>query len=426
MQKVMDEAEQCQALALLLAPETWPPDTSALEPELYSGTFQELAEMLKAGAAKQDIIDRAKRRGILEKIFAANPELSPEQAQAAKLASRWQLITAAELMQPAKPPTWLVDHMIRKPALVSIYGAPGSLKTMLAYDLAVAVASGTTWLPHLASEPGTGGGYAVNQAPGLIVDLDNGPEGLQERMGALARGRGLELPPELTAISLPHPSLNMARQDDMELLIEQAKVLRAGFILIDNLGTASGGADENSSQMVPIMDNLRYLTQTTGAVVLVIHHARKAPSNGQDLDTMRGYTGIPAAFNLTIQVARDDTDITIKSTKTRENEFSPFIIRWTYEDTPEGALEWARFWHVQDIRPKRALYQQTAAAIPDILKGLSHKPNQAELARLLQEREGISRPTALEAISRAVKSGAVNEAKAGDYRTAERRYSVKG
>lgn len=420
----MSEADQCQALGALLAPETWPPDTSGLDPALYTGAFQEIAEMLKLGMAKPDIMAKAKKRGILPAILQANPDINPAQAKIERLASRWQLITAAELMQPVKPPNFLIGRIIRKPALICFYGAPGSLKTMLAYDMAVCVAAGIPWLPHLPGEAGTGGGHAVSQAPGLIVDLDNGPEGLQERIGALSRGRGLTTPPPYAAISLPNPLLNLAMPEDTQNVIDQARALGAGFILIDNLGTASGGADENSSQMVPVMANLRHITNTTGAVVNVIHHSRKAPSNGREGDRLRGHSSIEAAFDLALMIERDENLLTIKSTKTRANEVMPFIARWTFEDTQEGALEWARFWHIEDIRPKRAAYQETAAAIPEILKALDHQPSQTELIGLIRDKQSIGQETAIKAIAQAVKAGDIKEAQDGQHKTAAKRYSI--
>ena len=409
----MSEADQCQALANLLAPETWPPDTSALDPEVFSGAFQELAEMVKAGQPQKDILATATRRGVIASILQANTAASPEQARADKLASRWQLITAAELMQPAKPPVYLLHGMIRKPALICFYGPPGNLKTMLAYDMAVCVAAGLPWLPHLASEPGAGGGYTVKPGPALILDLDNGRDRLQERMGALSRGHGLTEPPPFTAISLPNPPLNLALPEDTANVIDQAKALQASLILIDNLGTASGGADENSAEMIAVMANLRYIAESTGAVINAIHHTRKGLANGgREGDRLRGHSSIEAALDLALIIEREGNDITVKSTKTRDNPIKPFIARWTYEANQWSALEWARLWHVADLQPDMPEYQRLALKVPEILATLDHEPKQAELAGML-EQEGTTRPTALKAISAAVQSGAVIETKTG-------------
>ncbi len=427
MQKVMSEADQCQVLADLLAPETWPPDTSALDTGVFSGAYQELAEMLKIGAIKPDIMAKAKKRGILDKILQANTAINPEQAKAARLASRWQLIPAAELMQPAKPPVYLLHGMIRKPALICFYGPPGNLKTMLAYDMAVCVAAGLPWLPHLPAEPGAGGGYTVNSGPALILDLDNGRDRLQERMGALSRGRGLTEPPPFTAISLPNPPLNLATPEDTANVIDQAKALQASLIIIDNLGTASGGADENSAEMIAVMANLRFIAESTGAVLIPIHHTRKGLSNGgREGDRLRGHSSIEAALDLALLIEREGNDITVKSTKTRDNPIKPFIARWTYEANQWGALEWARLWHVADVQPDMPEYQRLALKVPDILAELEPGPSQTKLAAAISEASGVTKPTALQAIRAAVKSGAIIETVTGTGQTAPKTYRKAG
>ena len=54
--------------------------------------------------------------------------------------------------------------------------------------------------------------------------------------------------------------------------------------IIDNLGTVSGGRDENSSEMVDVMANLRWAAQESGATIWIIHHARKGTgtTNGRE------------------------------------------------------------------------------------------------------------------------------------------------
>lgn len=415
----MSEADQCQALADLLAAETWPPDTSALDPAAFTGSYQELAELLKAGKPQDEILDTATRRGVIANILQANPG----QTAAARLASRWQLITAAELMQPAKPPVYLLDRMIRKPGLICFYGPPGNLKTMLAYDMAVCIAAGLPWLPHLPGDPESGGNYPVNPGPALILDLDNGRDRLQERMGALSRGRGLTTPPPYAAISLPNPPLNLAKPEDTQNVIDQALDLKASLIIIDNLGTASGGADENSAEMIAVMANLRYITETTGAVVNGIHHTRKGAANGgREGDRLRGHSSIEAALDLALLIEREGNDITVKSTKTRDNPIKPFIARWSYQANEWGALEWARLWHIKDLQPDMPEYQRLALKVPEILAELDPDPSKTKLAKAIEDAAGVTKPTAFQAIDLAVKSGTIIETKTGAGLTAPKAY----
>jgi len=416
------ESEQRQIISRILAGNG--PEPKSLEPSDFTGYLRQ-AVMLYQEGNKPKTIQVVIPASELAAILAPDPELTPDDATALELAKRWKVIPASELMQPPKPPTFLLGRMIRKPSLISFYGPPGSLKTMLAYDLAVCVAAGVPWLPHLPSEPGIGGAYQVNQCPVLIMDMDNGKDRLQERLSALTKARNLPNTIPVQAVSLPNPPLNMNKREDTDILIEQALALKAGLILIDNLGTASGGVDENSGDMIQVMSNLRYAAETTGAVVIVIHHARKGQSNGgREGDRLRGHSSIEASLDLVLLIEReeDDDDITVRSTKTRDNPVKPFMARFSYEDDTEGTLIWARLWHIEDIQPKRSEYKRVALVVPEVLHALDHEPKQAELAGLLQDQEGIGRETALKAINAAVQSGAITEVKTGEWKTAPRIY----
>jgi len=85
------------------------------------------------------------------------------------------------------------------------------------------------------------------------VDCDNGKNRLQERFGALCRGHNLTSEPPLSAISLANPPIDLLRNvpgevnADTQSLRVQIQDLGACMVVIDNLGTVSGGAEENSS-----------------------------------------------------------------------------------------------------------------------------------------------------------------------------------
>jgi hypothetical protein len=107
------------------------------------------------------------------------------------------------------------------------------------------------------------------------------------------------------------------------------------MIVIDNLGTVSGGVDENSPQMKAVMSNLRRLADVTGAAVIVIHHQRKSNGfKGRVGDTLRGHSSIEAALDLALLVERDEESgdsIKVKSTKTRNVEVMPFSATFIYK-----------------------------------------------------------------------------------------------
>ena len=341
------------------------------------------------------------------------------------LEQRWQLLGINDLLQPPEPPNYLIDKMIRKPGLVCFYGVPGDLKTMIVMDMVVCIASGLNWLEPLPKF-GEGGSYQVQQSPSLWVDQDNGKNRLKERFGALCRSRGILNAP-IHAISLPRPSFNAGKESEAEILAEQIMRLNVGVCVIDNLCSVSGGCDENSSQMEPVMNNLRWIAENTGAVIPIIHHANKGttPTGGRDGNRLRGHSSIEANLDLALLVERNGDDLAIKSTKTRDDPVSPFMVKWTFEKNKYGALNTARFWHIANIQTEQAGYMTAGDELPDLLKGMEESPTQNKLCKAIDDTYGLKRPQALQAIKYAVKKGIISEIPTGNSKTSPKKYSPK-
>jgi len=72
--------------------------------------------------------------------------------------------------------------------------------------------------------------------------------------------------------------------------------------VIDTLNQASPAADENSSQdMGVIIKHLKLLQESTGGLVLIIHHTGKNTSQG-----LRGHSSLKAALDANIEVIGGD------------------------------------------------------------------------------------------------------------------------
>lgn len=274
----MNTDEQNQILSRFLVGEGQKPDTAKINPLDFDGWRANIAAMLKRGDNPDDVLEVLTPIQVQE-FFKCDPERDPEDIINAKLSQRWNLLGANDLLRPAKKPDYLIHKMIRKPALVCYYGAPGGLKTMIAMDQFICVASGQSWLSPLPGV-GSGGNYKVSQTTGLWLDMDNGIERSRERFGAFCRARKITDIP-IHAISLPRPVFDASNKQEAELLATQIEQVKAGICVIDNLGTVSGGRDENSSQMVDVMANLRWIAESTRAVVVIIHHARQQGRAGQ-------------------------------------------------------------------------------------------------------------------------------------------------
>ena len=242
--------------------------------------------------------------------------------------------TAADAFKPRPPVEYLVTGLLRRPSLNMLFGPPGAMKTLLTLDLCIAVAAGMDWLPP---SPDFEGGlpYATNQVPTMFIDFDNGEDDLHERIEALTIGRNLE-PKNLDFYYYSFPeggfiASNKTHIGDLMLRIQQHGI---GMVWIDNLGIVKGGANENADEMIPVMNNFRYIAQKSGAVVGLVHHQNKSQGfKRRSGESIRGHSSIEAALNLALLVDREEygEKITIKPAKMRGGMIYPFAASFAYE-----------------------------------------------------------------------------------------------
>jgi AAA domain len=186
----------------------------------------------------------------------------------------------------------------------------------------------------------------INKGNVVWLDFENGKRRTHERFSAL--GRTLQLPGDapISYYSMPTPWLDSKDKSQIEELAKLVNKHQGKLVTIDNLGNISGGADENTTEMVEIFAHLRWLVEETGTVLIVIHHRRKSdPKNGRAGDALRGHSSIEAALDLALLIDRTDNSqtINIKPTKVRGADIQPFSATFSYLHDDSGELKEARF-----------------------------------------------------------------------------------
>lgn len=322
--------------------------------------------------------------------LALHPELIPQNGK--DPADPWQVFTLADAYLDRPPLQYIAAGLFPLPSLNIVYGAPGTMKSLIMADLAVCVAAGELWLPPAEWMPGATG-IKTKQAPTMWLDFDNGKRPTHERIGALARARNLPIDTPLYYYSLPMPWLDANKPESIGNLITRATSRGVELIVIDNLGLISGGAAEGTEAMIPVMGALRQMAEATGAAIVVIHHQRKTGQIAARAgESLRGHSSIEAALDLAILIEREEGSkiVSLKSTKTRGVDVYPFSAEFTYthqENTTE--LETAKFWGlpVEDTTSDRAIEN----AILEVLG--QESLNQSNLVKAVKERgiTGINR-----------------------------------
>ena len=257
----------------------------------------------------------------------------------------WKAYTLEDSFTEREPVQYVVEGVLERPSLNILYGAPGALKSLLTADMAVCVAQGKDWL-HPAPWKTGAKPYKTIQTPVMFVDFDNGPRRTHDRFEALARHYKTPLDAPLFYYSLPQPWLNAGDKASIGALVNRAKEREIGLLVIDNLGLISGGVDENSPAMIPVMSLLRQLTEEIECATKVIHHERKSTGVGRIGERLRGHSSIEGSIDLALLIEREyrSESISIKSTKTRGVDVDPFSAVFTFEHDNYGNLFSAAFY----------------------------------------------------------------------------------
>jgi putative DNA primase/helicase len=185
---------------------------------------------------------------------------------------------------------WLVRGVLPAEGLAALYGASGSGKGFLIFDMGCCIADGKEWFSR-----------RVSKAPVTYVCLE-GEAGMGKRIKAWKQHNGRPVPDGMKFILQP---FQLMFSDDLD---ELAKAILAGngsggLVIIDTLNRAAPGSDENSSvDMGKLISAAKSLQIMVGGIVLLVHHTGKDTTKG-----LRGHSSLYAALDGAIEVIATDS-----------------------------------------------------------------------------------------------------------------------
>lgn len=208
---------------------------------------------------------------------------------------RLALVTVGHLCSRPRP-RWFVRGLLPERALAVIYGEPGSGKTFLVLDLALAVARGVPWL-----------GLRARQGGVLYVACEGA---LRSRLEAYLSHHELAAD-QLSRLRVIESSVNLLDPGaDLELMIarvgEAARdVDGVSVVVIDTLNRAMSGGNENApDDMGAMIAAAARITAATGAIVIFVHHCGKDAARGS-----RGHSSLKGAADLEISVTNAENGV---------------------------------------------------------------------------------------------------------------------
>ena len=198
---------------------------------------------------------------------------------------RLPLCRAADLLADAAPPRrWLVESLWAERAVGILGGEPKCGKSLLALDVAVAVASGTPCLRRFAvAQRGRVLLYAAEDALPIV----------RERLEGIAAAAGTGLG-SLDLFVITAPTLRLDTETDRARLEETVRVARPRLLVLDPF-VRLHAIDENAAgEVAPLLGYLRRLERTYETAVLLVHHVRKGAAKLRGGQALRGSSELHA------------------------------------------------------------------------------------------------------------------------------------
>lgn len=210
-----------------------------------------------------------------EQEDAADEELTSE----FKVESYRDVLTARD-----STPGWLVEHFWMQSSHGAIAGEPKSFKSTLAMDLAVSVASGKPFL----------GKYAVMQTgPVLYIQNENARWIMRDRLEKIASNKGLvghvshhrdglsvRWPPAVPIQMINQQSFMLSDPLHLKQLEELVESMKPALIIFDPLYLMFDGDINSARELSPVLTWLLEMRNVHSCAVIVIHHWKKASSEG--------------------------------------------------------------------------------------------------------------------------------------------------
>lgn len=220
-----------------------------------------------------------------------------------------RLYSTLELLR-LPPPTWLVDGILPAGALVGLYGAPGSFKSFIALDVALAVASGRTW--H---------GQTCERHHVIYVAAEGGT-GMGKRAGAWLRHNHVA-PGEADVAWLVESVPVNPDSDQMDILFNRVNDeldTAPGLVVIDTLARCFEGDENTQEDMGRFVAGVDRMRHEFGATVIVVHHTRLGGDRERGNTAFRG-----AADTMVFVERRNEDEVEIICNKQKDSE--EFITR---------------------------------------------------------------------------------------------------
>jgi hypothetical protein len=180
------------------------------------------------------------------------------------------VVRVGEITREEETHRWLIEALWGASSVGVIGGAPKCVKTWLALDMALSVATGTPCLnQYIVPEPG----------PVLVYLAEDALPIVRERVEGMARCRQLEIGGVPIHV-ITTPVLRLDRGPHRRQLLETVRRLGPRLLILDPLVRLHGIDENNAGEVAALLAYFRSLQRELDVSVVLVHHTRKNAAGG--------------------------------------------------------------------------------------------------------------------------------------------------
>jgi hypothetical protein len=238
-----------------------------------------------------------------------------------------EIISLGELLEanlPERPE--IIKGVLSQRCKMGLGGAAKARKTWQLIDLAISLAAGTPWLA-----------FETVSCKVLYVNLELHDDTFRKRFKLICEAKEIKTAEVRNQIGYLGLRGHATGYETLApIIIEKAKDIGFGAIILDPQYKILGDSDENSSRdMTKLYNKLDEICRETGAaLILAQHYGKGSKSKTQDGDRVRGSSATIGDLDASLEfVSQEEADETshILTVKTKLREFPPieeFCIEW--------------------------------------------------------------------------------------------------
>jgi hypothetical protein len=236
------------------------------------------------------------------------------------------VIRASALETETDQKPWLIEQLWTKGAVGILGGPPKLLKTWLALEMAVSVASQS---PCLAKFP------VHTPGPVLLFAAEDSQSKVRKRLVSLARNHGFDLE-QINIQVITADTLRLDCTTDQQRLSATVMLHKPALLVLDPLVRLHGLDENQSGPMAALLGYFRALQRKTGTAIAIVHHARKNISSSAGAGySLRGSGDLYAWVDSFICVQRRRDQITLVAEHRSAPGFGPVPIELAPSSAPD-------------------------------------------------------------------------------------------